>query len=147
MMTVLHTAAVTGPVGETEKITVRHLNRDRYEVHVRGHRTVVDQPLIDGGEDTAPTPTELFIASLAGCVAFYAGRYLQRHGLPIAGLEVHVRYEMASRPARVGRIWVEITPPEGLPDDRRERLLAVASHCTIHNSLVSPPSVAVTLTG
>jgi hypothetical protein len=28
----------------------------------------------------APNPTELFAASLATCVAFYAGRYLDRHG-------------------------------------------------------------------
>jgi hypothetical protein len=35
--------------------------------------------------------------------------------------------------------------PEGLPDERRDGLLAVASHCTVHNSITSAPEIAVTL--
>jgi organic hydroperoxide reductase OsmC/OhrA len=34
------------------------------------------------------TPTELFAASLAACVAFYAGRFLRRHGLTADWLRV-----------------------------------------------------------
>jgi putative redox protein len=40
---------------------------------------LTDQPVAGGGQDTAVTPTELLIASLASCVAFYAGRFLLRH--------------------------------------------------------------------
>jgi hypothetical protein len=34
---------------------------------------------------------------------------------------------------------------EGVPADRRDALLAVASHCTVHNSLTTPPDVSITL--
>jgi uncharacterized OsmC-like protein len=37
-------------------------------VTVRGHEIRSDQPVGDGGDDSAPTPTELLVASLAGCV-------------------------------------------------------------------------------
>ncbi|WP_226776148.1 OsmC family protein, partial [Arthrobacter sp. ES1] len=100
-----------------------------------------------GGEDTGPTPTELFIASLAGCVAFYARRYLQRHDLPTEGLAVEADFEMGSRPARVARINVHLTIPDGVPAERREALLAVASHCTVHNSLTSVPEISVAFAG
>jgi putative redox protein len=60
----------------SEELQVRHLGDDRFAIDVRGHEIVVDQPVDAGGQDTAPTPTELFVASLAGCVAFYARRYL-----------------------------------------------------------------------
>ena len=64
----------------TELMDVRFVSGEAYEVAVRGHRVLVDQPAYVGGEDSAPTPTELFVASLATCVGFYAGRYLTRHG-------------------------------------------------------------------
>jgi putative redox protein len=126
-------------------VTVRHLVGDRFAINTRSHRLTVDQPLADGGDDTAPTPTELFVAGLASCVAHYARRYLARHDLPTDGLSVTADYEFAARPARVAgvRIWVML--PDGIPADRREAALAVASHCTVHNSLTNPPEVVIAL--
>jgi putative redox protein len=86
------------------------------------------------------------VASLAACVAFYAGRYLTRHGYSREGLAVSAGYEMASdRPARVGNIRVTVRVPADLPSQRWAALRAVVSHCTVHNSLASPPSVTIDL--
>ena len=126
-------------------VIVRHLDGDRFAIGVRDHMFTVDQPVADGGEDTASTPTELFVASLASCVAFYARRYLSRHQLPTAGLVVTADYTLGTRPARVTDIRVDIRLPDGVPDDRREALLAVASHCTVHNTLTNAPEVTVVL--
>ena len=126
-------------------ITVRHLDGDRFAIAIRDHVFTVDQPIADGGTDTAPTPTELFVASLTSCIGFYVRRYLARHQLPADGLEVTARYLMGSRPARVSEIQVDIELPAEVPADRREALLAVAGHCTVHNSLEDPPAVRIAL--
>ena len=128
-------------------MTVRHLDGDRFTIGVRDHLLTVDQPVNDGGADTAPTPTELFVAGLASCVAFYARRYLSRHQLPTDELTVTAQYTLGLRPARVTDIRVDIQLPDGVPADRRDALLAVTSHCTVHNSLTHPPEVTVTLAG
>lgn len=124
-------------------IHVSYLDGDRFAVGARDHRFTVDQPVPDGGADSAPTPTELFVAGLVSCVAFYARRYVARHGLPTDGLRVTGDYQLAPRPARVASVVVDITLPAGVPDDRREALLAVASHCTVHNSLTTPLEVTI----
>ena len=124
---------------------VEHRGDDKFDINIRGHVVRVDQPVKDGGEDTAPTPTELFIASLASCVAFYARRYLARHNLPTEGLAVEATFEMGSRPARVAGIEVRLIVPEGVPAERLDALLAVASHCTVHNTVDSTPEVSITL--
>jgi len=129
----------------TAGMRVTHLDADRFRVDVRGHTLTVDQPVDAGGEDTAPTPTELFVAGLATCVAFYAGRYLTRHGLPTDGLAITTSYTMASRPARVGAVRLELAVPVGVPADRQDALLAVASHCTVHNTLTTAPDVTIML--
>jgi putative redox protein len=130
----------------SEAITVRHLGGDRFTMDVRGHTITVDQPGDAGGEDTAPTPTELFVAGLASCVAFYARRYLVRHAIPDDGLEVAMDYALGGRPTRVTDVAIRITPPAGLPAERRAAFLAVASHCTVHNTLHEPPVVDIALT-
>ena len=129
----------------TEPLAVTHLGGDRFEIAVRGHTITVDQPVADGGTDEAPTPTELFIASLASCVAFFARRYLARHNLPTDGLAVDATYSISPRPARVGEIELVLRIPDGVPADRRDALLAVASHCTVHNTLETTPEVTITM--
>ncbi|MGW7406006.1 OsmC family protein [Streptomyces sp. NPDC054833] len=142
-----HTLSANRPQSTAvHRLEVTHVEQDAYTVDVRGHRLRVDQPPEAGGTDTAPTPTELFAASLATCVAFYAGRYLHRHGLPRAGLRVRTEFTMAAdRPARVASLRVVVVPPPELPEERRAALLAVASHCTVHNTLHQPPEIDIAL--
>ncbi len=128
------------------EIQVRFEEGDRYRVRVRGHELVVDQPVEDGGADAGPSPTELFVAGLASCVAFYAGRYLHRHGLSADGLAVACGFSFASdRPARVAEISIDVTLPVGFPEERRAALAAVVEHCTVHNSIRSAPEVRIDL--
>jgi uncharacterized OsmC-like protein len=126
-------------------VHVDHLEGDRFGIDIRGHRITVDQPVDAGGDDTAPTPTELMVASLASCVAFYARRYLARHGLDSEGLAAHAAYVIGGRPTRVLSMDLQLVLPPGVPESRREPLLAVASHCTVHNTLADPPAVSITL--
>ena len=141
----LASAAVEPNADDKRLMRVEHRGGDRFDINVRGHLLTVDQPVSHGGDDTAATPTELFVASLASCVAFYARRYLARHNLPTEGLAVEATFEMGSRPARVSGINVRLIVPEGVPAERREPLLAVASHCTVHNTLAATPEVSITL--
>jgi putative redox protein len=127
-------------------LSVAHQAGDRFELQVRGHLLVCDQPVADGGTDQGPTPTELFVASLAACVGFYARRFLARHHLDTAGLRVEADFTMSpDRPARVATITLRLLLPQPLEPNRHRALLAVVDRCTVHNSLRTPPQVRVTL--
>ena len=121
-------------------ITVSHVGGDRLRIAIRGHELYVDQPVEDGGEDTAPTPTELFLGSLAACVEFYAERFLRRHGLGTEGLSVGCEYEWAQNPNRVGQIQLVVQAPTLTPQ-LHEAFVRVIGHCTVHNTLRQPPVV------
>lgn len=125
-------------------IEVVYAEGDRFVVGIRDHDVVIDQPGEAGGDDIGPTPTELFVASLAACIGFYAERFLRRHRLPAAGLKVDCSFSMSEdRPARVASIELDVQVPDGLPEARREAFLAVIDHCVVHNSLRQPPEVKV----
>jgi putative redox protein len=123
-------------------IRVEHQGGDRLLIETRGHELRSDQPVEDGGDDTAPTPTELFLAGLAGCVAFYGARFLRRHGLPTEGLVVTCKYAWAANPTRVGEIDLSVEAPT-LTLERREAFSRVIEHCTVHNTLRQPPEVRI----
>src|SRR5687767_15117548 len=105
-------------------LSVRHLGGDRYDTHVRGHWLVLDQP---ASGDAGPTPVEAFVASLAACAAFYAGRFLARHG--VAGHRVDCRYEQDTGGA-VTLVSLSLrTAP--LPDALNAGALRAMEHCTV----------------
>ena len=125
-------------------VTVHHHYDDEFAVLVRDNLIHVDQPIDAGGGDAGPTPTELFVASLAASTAFNVRRYLARHGLPADGLDVTAAYAASDRPpARVTGITVRITPPAALPEQHRKALIAVAEHCTVHNSIMRTPEIRI----
>lgn len=130
----------------TVDLEVDHVHGDAFEIKIRGHHLTVDQPVNAGGADLGPTPTELFAASLAACVGFYAGRFLRRHSLAAEGLRVHCEATMSSgRPARVETISLRLDGLPMLADRQRAALLAVVEHCTVHNSIRQAPEVQVEL--
>jgi uncharacterized OsmC-like protein len=127
-------------------IHITPLTNKGFRAEVGSHTLTVDQPASLGGDDRGPRPTELFVAGLAACVAHYAGSFLARHGLSADGLAVDADFVMADdAPARVASVTVTVTPPAGMPENRKAGLLAVASHCTLHNTLHQEPSVDISL--
>jgi putative redox protein len=129
-------------VPNTATISVRHMGGDRLQIETRGHELHSDQPVEDGGDDSAPTPTELFVASLAACVAFYAERFLRRHGLATDELVVTSSYAWAANPHRIGEIDLSVEAPT-LTAERLEAFSRVIEHCTVHNTLRRPPHVRI----
>ena len=107
----------------------------------------VEQPADVGGADTAPTPTELFVASLTSCVAYYARRYLARYGISTDGLGITTRYEIGSHPARVRQLRIGIRlayPLTGVtPSSRWRRTAPCMTASTSRHQCRSPLNPAM----
>ena len=119
-------------------ITVRHEANDRFRISIRGHEVVVDQPAPASGDD-GPTPTELFVASLAACAGFYARRFLARHGLRDGELAISCEYGWTEDHSRVDSIALRVELPAGIPEGLEAPLLRVIEHCTVHESIREIP--------
>ena len=71
------------------------------------------------------------MAGLVACVAFYAGRFLDRHSIDGTGFAVRARWQMAEdRPAGVEKINVTVISPQAMPPQRLPALLAPERHPT-----------------
>jgi uncharacterized OsmC-like protein len=108
------------------------------EVHARGHRIAVDEP-VDGG-DSGAMPTELLCAALASCFCLAVGHVAARRGIELPDLRVGVRAERDGRALRYGRFVV--TASSSLPEAELAPLVERAERfCWVSNTLAAPPVI------
>ena len=127
------------------QVIVEHLGAVQFEIKARQHTIISDQPIDSGGDDEGMTPPELLLASLGSCAAFYAVQYLKTRNLAETGVEVTVTAEKLKQPARIGNFRVNIVCPVSLTEEQTEGLMRSVHHCLVHNTLLSPPEIAIEL--
>jgi putative redox protein len=105
-----------------------------FDVEVRQHRLIADEPAEKGGGDEGPTPQELLAASLAACVAITIELYARRKEWELGELEVECGYETAEQGSpTVFRLALRL--PGGLTPEQVERLERIAAKCPVHRTL------------
>lgn len=127
------------------RLTATYHGGIRYDITNGKHCVITDQPVDDGGMDAGMSPVELFVGSVASCVAYFVGQFCARHNISRDGLSVDAEWAMAESPHRVGRIDIAIHLPHRLPSELEARLLKVAHGCTVHQSLTIAPNVTIAL--
>jgi len=128
------------------EVKVVHLEQVKFSITARSHTVICDQPPENGGEDSGMTPPELLLASLGSCAAFYAVQYLKSRNLAQSGVEVTVTAEKLKQPARLGNFRIQVVSPVALTEEHTQGLMRSVHHCLIHNTLLSPPEIAIDLT-
>jgi putative redox protein len=127
------------------EVKVTHLSNVRFNIQSRSHSILCDQPVDNGGDDTAMTPPELMLASLGSCAAFYAVQYLKTRNLADSGVEVAVTAEKLKGPARLGNFKIHVEYPVVLDQEHTEGLMRSVKHCLIHNTLLVTPEIEIEL--
>lgn len=99
----------------------------------RTHVFAADEPADVGGTDTAPSPVELLMGSLASCTAITLRMYAQRKEWPLEGVEVRVDYTSTPTPTMVKHI----TMRGALDATQQARMLQIAEACPVAKLLRS----------
>jgi putative redox protein len=109
-----------------------------------GHHTIkTDQPARGGGDDSAPTPFTLFLASIATCAGIYVLGFCRQRELPTEGIRLIQRLDVDPRTGMVAKVGLDIEVPPGFPEKYHEALVRAASQCTVKKHLEHPPSFDV----
>jgi len=127
------------------EITVNHLGDVQFEIKARQHTVISDQPPDNGGYDEGMTPPELMLASLGSCAGFYAAAYLKKHNLATTGTKVRVTCDKVKPPARLDNFRIELEIPVDLDEKHRAGVIDSVHRCLIHNTLLQPPKIEITL--
>jgi putative redox protein len=116
----------------------------KHVVSVRDHRVAVDEPAASGGEDTGPTPHDLYDSALGACKALTVLWYANRRQIPVEDIRVSVeRDDSRERQGTYGlAVTLDLRGP--LSEAQRADLLRVAEKCPLHRLMSEVTTVITT---
>jgi putative redox protein len=117
------------------------------EADLDGFTVRTDQPETAGGGGSAPSPFDLFLASIGTCAAYYALRFCQARGLPTADMGLKLTAERDPVTKRVARVSIELHLPPGFPARYREPIVRATEQCSVKRHIVEPPEIEIIAIG
>jgi len=118
----------------------------RVDAHFRGHTIETDQPASGGGNDSAPMPFEVFLASIGPCAGIYILGFCRQRGISTEGIRIIQRHQANPAPDIMERIGLEIQVPPTFPKQYHEAIIRSAELCKVKKTLEHPPSFEITTT-
>jgi putative redox protein len=111
----------------------------RVDAQVGNHLIHTDQPASLGGDDSAPAPFDLFLASIATCAGIYVLGFCQARKLSTEGLALRQRVEIDPETKLPRRVVIDIELPPGFPEQYRAAITRAAETCKVKKTLAAPP--------
>ncbi|NOZ62122.1 MAG: osmotically inducible protein OsmC [Calditrichaeota bacterium] len=111
----------------------------RVDAHYKDFTIKTDQPLFGGGENSAPAPFDLFLASLATCAGIYVLSFCQQRDIPTDDITIAQRILPSKTGRGVGTIAMEIQLPPDFPEQYKEAVIRAADLCAVKKLMESPP--------
>jgi len=109
----------------------------------QGHTILTDQPVASGGEDSAPSPYNLFLASIGTCAGIFVVGFCQNRGLPTDGIDIRQTMDVDPVSHVLRGVDLDIRVPPSFPEKYREALVRVAEQCTVKRTIAAQPEFHV----
>lgn len=122
------------------------------EITVGNHRLTADEP-VPVGDDAGPNPYDLLLASLGACTSMTVRMYARRKDWPLEQVRVTLRHsrihahdcaDCETEKGMIDQIDREIELIGNLDDTQRQRLMAIADRCPVHQTLTSEVHITTT---
>lgn len=107
----------------------------RVDAHIGTFSIQTDQP----PAASAPTPFNLFLASLGTCAGIYVLGFCQKRNLPTDGIRIVQRMEKDPLTGMISNIELEIQVPPDFPEKYHASLVRSAEMCAVKKHLEHPP--------
>jgi ribosomal protein S12 methylthiotransferase accessory factor len=123
------------------EMSIRLQGDKKVAAEFKGFTIATDQPPDSGGGGGAPSPFDLFLASLGTCAGFYIQSFCQKRGIPTQGITILQKMDLDPEKHLVTRIAIEVVLPKDFPEKYQAGLVAAANLCTVKKHLQQPPRI------
>jgi putative redox protein len=128
------------------EIKITFPGRKRVDAEMEGRVIHTDQPAKYGGDASAPSPFDYFLASIGTCAGIYVLSFCEERKIPTEGISIVQRLEYGEKETRkkfIEKIVIEITVPASFPEKYRKTLIKVADQCAVKKAIMDPPKFEV----
>lgn len=113
----------------------------RVDVDYRGFTIRTDQSVKSGGDDTAPAPFDLFLASIGSCSGIYVLSFCQSRNIPTDDITINLAIDYDNQKKLIGTITITVQLPDDFPEHYIKPLLRAAEFCAVSKHLYDPPAI------
>ena len=106
-----------------------------------GFKIATDQPEKNGGQNSAPSPFDFFLASLGTCAGFFALRFCQQRELSTDGLRLQLTAEHDAETKRLDRVEIAMQLPKDFPEKYRSAIIRATDQCAVKKALLDAPEI------
>jgi len=114
------------------------------QAEYRGFTIQTDQSQTSGGTGLAPSPFDLFLASIGTCTGYYVMAFCQKRNIPTNEIELTLDMVRNEERHMLERIDISISLPEGFPERYVAACVKSAEQCTVKRHLQEPPEIVLT---
>ena len=111
--------------------------------HLNSHIIKTDQPVKNGGGDTAPAPFELFLASIGTCAGIYVKSFCDQREIPSENIRIIQTVEFDNQTRLPGTIKLDIQLPTDFPEKYKAAVINAAELCLVKKTINNPPKFEV----
>lgn len=112
----------------------------------KGFTIETDQPEHGGGDDSAPAPFDLFVASIGTCAGIFMLGFLQSRGIPTEEAGLTLRTERDPEAGLIGKMVLDLQLPAEFPEKYTAAIVNAVELCTVKRHLHQPPQFEVNTT-
>jgi len=113
------------------------------EAHYKGHVIKTDQPAVAGGENSAPAPFDLFLASIGTCAGFYVKMFCEQRGVSTQNIRLEQIMHKNAETRMIAEIEIRIYLPTDFPVQYREAVVQAANACAVKKHIATAPEFSV----
>jgi putative redox protein len=125
-------------MNDTHDIIITLPGGRRVDAQVGAHVIHTDQPRDNGGADTAPSPFQVFLASIGACAGIFVEGFCSKRGLPLEGVRIVERPHFGPD-GTLTSVGLQIQLPPGFPEKYREAIARVVEQCSVKRAIAAQP--------
>lgn len=115
----------------------------RVEAHYKGFVIQTDQPVKVGGDNSAPSPFDLFLVSIGTCVGYYVKAFCKQRKISPDGIYLEQSLSVDEATRMIGEIEIRIYLPPDFPDQYKAAVIKAAEACAVKKHIMNAPEFSV----
>ena len=127
------------------EMEIRFPGGKRVEANFNGLVVRTDQPVAEGGAGSAPSPFELFLASIGTCTGYYVMSFCQKNNIPTENMKLTASIQRNPQTHLVENIRIDIHVPKEFPEKYKHAVVKAAGACAVKRHLEKPPTITITV--
>jgi putative redox protein len=125
------------------KIEISFAGNKKVNARINDMVIQTDQPIRAGGDGNAPTPFDLFLASLGTCAGIFVKSFCDQRGIPTDNIRLIQDMEYDHARHLISSIEIRIEVPADFPEKYKEAVKNAANLCSVKRHLHEPPQMNV----